>query len=443
MHRGALQFSAFLWTFTTCAHALAHGVPPDAYAVLSHDAQGPRAVSISLGVAIRRAPQSYQFVCPMAWHDQFAAPAAALADGTIVVGAVSGLTLLSEDGSLRPHPDPTAVGRSTDVVRSASGVFSLRPTPAGDEVLAVDAQTIRSLWKDTKSLYSIAALGDKLVLVRADGMMIEQVTISAANGAVLDHQTAVLELPVDFVYARADAGVAYALVVFRNGTVRLGSLQSNAFTKLADGEFTIAGPLTVANATLVATDGQLAQVAGGQANPLVDDHNVVCLSEHDGLPYACDTDGVARLNGPALTDPLFRFAWLTPPDLTRVPEGEERLICNMQWADLRADMLLLPPESAPIDPPPGGVLGAPPPAAGGAVPMAGIGAQPPAAGLGASGSGGLLASLAGGPGVVSEQPVQPQSSGCVTLPGRNAPPTASALLMLALALLRSRRGRRR
>jgi hypothetical protein len=442
MHRGALELGAFLLALTTCTRALAHGVPPDAYAVLSHDAQGARAVSISLGVALRRGPQSYQFVCPMAWHDQFAAPVAALPDGTVVVGAVSGLTLLGEDGSLRPHPDPAAIGRSSDVVRSASGVFSLRPTAEGSEVLAVDAQTVRSLWKDTKSLYSIAAVGDKLVLIRADGMMLEQVTISAANGAELERQTAVLDKPVDYVYARANAGLAYALVVFRNGTMRLGSLQMNEFTKLAEGDYSIAGPLSVGTDTLVATDGKLTQLAGGQPSPVADDHNIVCLSEHDGLPYACDTDGVARVNGPMLADPLFRFAWLTPPDLTRVPEGEERLICNMQWADLRADMLLLPPESAPTDPALGGVAGAPPSAAGGGAPVAGAGSQPPAAGLGAGGAGGLLASTAGGPALAPQQPAMQESSGCVTLPGARSPRTVHALLVFAFAWLGVRRRRR-
>jgi hypothetical protein len=126
--------------------AFAHGLPPEAYAILSHDAAGPRAVSISAGVALRRSAQRYQFVCPMTWGDQFASPLAALADGTLVVGAATGLMLLGEDGSLRAHPDPAAVGRSTDMVRSAGSVFSLRPTrDGGSEVLAIEAKHVRVL----------------------------------------------------------------------------------------------------------------------------------------------------------------------------------------------------------------------------------------------------------------------------------------------------------
>jgi hypothetical protein len=441
MHRGALHFIAFLWTLTVCARAFAHGVPPDAYAVLSHDAEGPRAVSMSAGVALRRSPQRYQFVCPKAWGDQFASPLAALSDGTIVVGATDGLMLLSDDGTLRPHPDPAAVGRSSDVVRSPRGaLFSLRPTAEGSEVLAIDALTVRVLWKDTKSLYSLAALDDKLVLVRVNGTMLEQVTIAAADGAELERQTAVLDLPADYVYARANAGEAYALLVFRNGTLALGSLHMNAFTKLAQGELSIAGPLSMANGMLLALDGKLTQVVGGQAAPLADDHNVLCLAEQDELTYACDSEGIARVNGPALGEPLFRFGWLTAPDLTRVTDDDARFLCNSQWQDLRFDVQLtgmsLDVDSMPVA---GSPPANPPLAAGG------VGAQPPGTPLATGGVGGQPAASGGGPAVAPAQPAQEASSGCATLPARSAPRAAdpSALgLVLAVALFARRRSRR-
>jgi hypothetical protein len=433
MHRGVLHLGAFLFTLAACVRAFAHGIPPDAYAVLSHDAAGPRAVSLSAGVALRISAQRYQFVCPMAWGDQFASPLAALADGTIVVGATSGLMLLGEDGSLRAHPDPAAVGRNSDVVRSPrGGVFSLRTTPTGSEVLAIDAQQVRVLWKDTKTLYSLAALDDKLVLVRANGTMLEQVTIAAADGSELDRQTAVMDLPVDYVFARANAGAAYALVVFRNGTVALGSLRMNAFTKLAEGELSIAGPLNVENVTLLALDGKLSQLVEGHAAPLADDHSVVCLAEHDGLTYACERDGITRVSGQALAEPLFRFGWLVAPDLTGVAEGNDRFLCNQQWQDLRFDIQLLMPD--PGSAPPDASLAADGGAqlAGAAVPMAGVGPQPAAAG--------------GGAVVVPEQPTQGGGTGCAALPARSLPWAADAYafgLALALAVVRCRRGRLR
>jgi outer membrane protein assembly factor BamB len=434
MHRGVLHFGAFLLALMACARAFAHGVPPQAYAVLSHDAQGPLAVSFSAGVALRRGPQQYQFLCPMAWNDQFASPIAALPDGTIVVGATDGLILLALDGTFRPHPDPAAIGRSDDVVRSPRGaVFSLRPAAQGSEVLAVDAQTVRVLWKDANILYSLAALDDRLVLLRANGMMLEQVTLSATDGAVLERQTAILDLPIDYVFARASGGTAYALVVFRNGSVRLGSLQMNNFTKLADGELSIAGPLSMPNGTLLALDGKLTQLVAGQAAPLADEHNVVCLAEQDGLTYACDSEGIARVNDRALAEPLFRFDWLVAPDLARVPEGDQRFLCNSQWQDLRFDIQLTNPDfgSMPVDPSAAG-------AAGAAQPVAGAGAQPAAAGGPAAGG--------GGPGVPPPEQVQQSSSGCAAVPASSvarAPYVFALALLFSVALSRSRRRRSR
>jgi hypothetical protein len=434
MHRGALHFGAFLLALTTCVRAFAHGLPPEAYAVISHDAEGPRAVSFSSGVALRRSAQRYQFVCPMAWRDQFASPLAALADGTIVIGAAHGLMLLSDDGTLRAHPDPAAVGRSSDVVRSPLGVFSLRSTAEGSEVLAIDAQTVHVLWKDTKSFSSLAVLGDKLVLLRALDRMLEQVTIAVADGAVLDRQVAFVDLPVDNVFARVNAGAAYALVVFRNVTLALGSLRMNTFTKLAQGEVSIAGPLNVENVTLLALDGKLSQLVGDQAAPLPDDHAVVCLAESDGLTYACESHGIARLSGQVLGEPLFRFEWLLPPDLERVPAGEDRMICNMQWQDFLLDLQLTMPDAgiAPADPP---------------IAQGGAGAPPlPAATPGNAGVGGQPAAAGGAPVVVPEPQAQAGDTSCAMLPGRGAPrpPHACAFgLVLALGLLRCRRGRRR
>lgn len=371
----------------------------------------------------------------MAWGDQFASPVAALADGTIVVGATRGLMLLSEDGTLRPHPDPAAVGRSSDVVRSARGVFALRSTPEGSEVLAVDAQTVRVLWKDPQNLYSLAALEDRLVLVRVNGTMLEQVTIAAANGAELERQTAMADLPVDYVFARASGGVPYALLVYRNGTVALGSLRMSTFNKLAQGELSIAGPLSVDDVMLLAIDGGLTQWVAGHATPLADSHAVVCLAEHEGIAYACDTEGIARVSGQAVGEPLFRFGWLAAPDLSRITDEEARFLCNSQWQDLRFEVELtgmsLNGESMPV------AGGAPvdPSAAGG------VGAQTPLAGA-TGGAAGQVA--AGGAGVVPGQPVQSDGTSCSVRPGRSTPPAAAAfVLVFGLALSRRRRSRGR
>lgn len=337
MLRAALCLGALLSTLMPCVGVLAHGVPPAAYAVLSHDAQGARAVHFSHGLALRRPGQRYQYVCPAAWGDMFSRPLAALPDGTIVAGGTTGLMLIGEDGTVRAHPDPVAVGFSTELVRSGAGVFSLRPTLEGSEVLAIDAQKVRVLWKEAKSFTSLAAFDDKIVLLRTSNLSIEQVTIAAATGQELDRQVALVQSPIDYVFARAEAGAAYALVMFRTSTV-LGRLEMNAFTKIAQGELSVAGPLRSGESMLLALDGKLSQLVGGQPTPLVGDDNVFCLAQHDGLSYACNTDGIARVNGQALGEPLFQLRWLTAPKLE--PSGTLRDQCNAQWQDLRVDLMM-------------------------------------------------------------------------------------------------------
>lgn len=357
MLRAAVGLCALLSALTWCARAHAHGEPPEAYAVLSHDAEGVRAVRLSHGVALRRGPTRFQFVCPSAWGDMYAAPIAALADGTMVVGATSGLMLLSQDGKVRPHPDPVAAGSTYDMVGSAHGVFSVRNTQAGSELLAVSAESARVLWRDSKSLYSLAALDDTLLLVRGFDINLEQVTLAMADGRELDRQLALVNVPIDYAFARAAGGSAFVLVMFRT-VAALGTLRMNTFTRIAEGLLSVAGPLRVGETTLLAPDGQLSQLLGSEATPLAESGNVLCLSQQDGLSYACNPDGIVALRDQALGDPLFRLSWLVAPDLDALAEGSARSLCNAQWQDLRVDLMMagtslldeaLPDASVPLD----------------------------------------------------------------------------------------------
>lgn len=338
--RTAVGLSALALFALPSSNAHAHGVPPTAYAVVSHDAQGARAVRLSTGLALRRAANRFQFVCPAAWGDEYAAPLGALTDGTIVIGATNGLMLLSEDGKVRAHPDPAAVGISTEVVRGASGVFSLRVTPEGSEVLAIDAEKVRVLWKDTKSWYSLAALDDKLVLLRASSNTIEQVTIAAADGKELEHQTALLGSPVDYAFARATAGSAYALLLHQTAP-ELGSLRMNSFSMLAEGLSSIAGPLRVGDNTLLAVDGKLSRLVDGAPMELAEEAYVLCLEQDGDLRYACKTDGIARVAEQALGEPLFLLSWLVAPNQELLAAGKPRERCDYQWQDMRFDLIAL------------------------------------------------------------------------------------------------------
>jgi hypothetical protein len=437
MHRGGLTLGAFLLAVTPSARALAHGLPPAASAVISHDAQGPRAVRLNAGLALRRGPQRYQFVCPAAWGDQFPAPLAALADGTIVLGSSRGLMLLHEDGTLEAHPDPAAAGRSSEIVHSQHGIFALRDALAGSEVLRIDAQSVRAVWKDSKTLYSLSAFDDKLLLLRGVAGTLEQVTLAAADGAELERQVAHLDMPVDFVFARGTAGAAYALVTFPSAFA-VGALSMNVFTKLAEGLVSVAGPLRMGDRTLLGLDGQLSQLDQGAIRPLADDHYVLCLEQSDELWYACDRDGISRLSASALGEPLFRLSWLVPPDMQQLPEGELRMRCSAQWTDLRID-LLNAGTSLLVD-----ALDAAPDA--GSAPLeapiaeAGVASQPSDAGIQA----GDVDAHAPGAGPVSEPPRKGAGSGCSTLRANDDPCNASAYvfhLVFAFALAKYRRGR--
>jgi hypothetical protein len=436
MHRGALRLGALLSTLTPCVSALAHGDPPTAYALLSHDAEGARAVRLSAGLALRRAPQRFQYVCPSAWGDMYAAPLAALADGTIVVGATSGLMLVDADGRARAHPDPAAAGDSSEVVRSLRGVFSLRTTNEGSELLAVDAQKVRVIWQDTKSLYSLAAFDDKLLLLRANGTILEQVTVSAADGTELDRQVAPVAAPVDYAFARATADTGYALVEFRTVSV-LGTLRMNTFNEIAEGELSIAGPLRAGESTLLALDGQLAELVQGRARPLAESHNVLCLEQNDGLSYACHPGGLARVTGQALGEPLFQLSWLVAPNFELLaPEAASR--CNTQWQDLRIDLSMAGtalPEDAALDA--GSAL------ADAAITEGDSGTQGTDAAIRASsGEPHEAGVLDVGQTDATGRPLRGEAAGCAALPWQREPRTEWAFVSaLVLALTASRRRR--
>lgn len=297
---------------------------------------------LSTGVALRRGAERFQFVCPAAWGDEYPAPLAALDDGTLVVGASSGLMLLSADGKVRPHPDPAAAGITTELVRGMHSVFSLRVTQQGSEVLAIDAQTVRVIWQDTKSWYSLAAFDDKLLLLRASGVLVEQLTLGASDGKEIDRQTATMGLPVDYAFARATGGAAYALLLFQTAP-QLGTLRMGNFNKIAEGLSSISGPLTVGTMTYVAVDGQMSALVDGGVVPLQESAYVLCLEQADDLPYACKPDGIASVNprGRGLDAAVFKLSWLTPPDLTLLASGKPHDRCDYQWQDMRFDLIAL------------------------------------------------------------------------------------------------------
>jgi hypothetical protein len=330
------------------ARAAAHGGPPAAYSVIVVDDDGPVLIKLGVGFALRESAERFRYVCPAAWGGELAAPAAALPDGTVVVGADDGLMLLAADGSVTPHPDANARGFSTELVRAGGRVFALRYAADRSEVVEVDAEQVRMVWSEARTWYSMAALGDALVLMRASGTELEQLRISLEGGELARH-AATAPRPVDYVFARNLADEALALLLIQT-TPELGRLQDGAFVRVALGGSSIAGPITTEQGALLAVDGQLQRLGTAGLVPLSDTTYVGCLERHGAEAYACTREGVSRIGEQGLGQSLFALTWLVPPDLTQLETAAARARCDYQWQDLRFDLIsigLAPRDQAP------------------------------------------------------------------------------------------------
>ena len=330
------------------ARVAAHGGPPAAYSVIGADDKGPVLIKLGVGFALRESAERFRYVCPAAWGGELAAPAAALPDGTVVVGADDGLMLLAADGSVTPHPDANARGFSTELVRAGGRVFALRYAADRSEVVEVDAERVRTVWSDARTWYSMAALADALMLMRASGMELEQLRISL-EGDELARQKATAPRPVDYVFARNLADEALALLLIQT-TPELGRLQDGAFVRVALGGSSIAGPISTGQGALLAVDGQLQRLGTTGLVPLADTTYVGCLERHGAEAYACTREGVSRVGEQGVGQALFSLTWLVPPDLTQLESAVARARCDYQWQDLRFDLIsigLAPRDEAP------------------------------------------------------------------------------------------------
>lgn len=319
--------------------AAAHGDPPKAHAVIRADAEGPLLVKLGTGFAARVAAGRFRFVCPALWGGELTAPAAALADGDVVVGANAGLMLLAPGGTLRAHPDPAAQGLSTEIVATSQGVFALRYNAGRSELVHVDAEQVRVLWSDSTVWYSLAPLAHGLLLLRSSGSMVEQLTLSF-TGAEQARELAVAPRNVDYVFARSQSDQPFALLLYQNAS-ELGAVKAGAFSRVAQASSSIAGPIAAPSGTLVALDGQLHRLEGTQLTPLADTTYVGCLEQGEHDSYACTRTGVARVSAEGVGEELFALTWLVAPDLTQLSDEKARGRCDYQWQDLRFDLLAL------------------------------------------------------------------------------------------------------
>lgn len=394
--------------FSPLATARAHGPAPAALGVLAWDGEQVELVRLNVGLARRVADGRFRFVCPALWGDERGAPAAPLARGEIVLAAGSGLFVLSGDGAPQPHPDANARGAVVDLVRAGDGLYALRVAGGQSELLAIDAQRVRAVWNDPSVFFSLAAERERLLALRASELNLEWQWLDV-SGAPGDAGQLALPISVEYAFARLSRELPYALVL-EQGRPELGSLASGSWVSIAKGAASIAGPLAVEDADLIAVDGQLSQLDGVALEPLAPGPYVTCLDHIGELAYACTREGLARVSASGVGDTLFALSQLAPPDLSAAADQAQREACDYQWQDLRFDLLALGVQVS-LDPEPAVDAGAP---------QADAGARPDAAQQGADASAPQRARA---------------PSGCSAQPPRAAPPPL-VFIALMLALVR-------
>lgn len=314
----------------------AHGPPPAALAILAEDARGPTFVRLHGGLARRERSDQFRYLCPAAWGDELALPAAAIPDGPIVVASARGLVVLDSEGRASPHSDPHAVGASSDFAELGASLFALRVADGATEVLAIDAMRVRTVFSEPGSWASIAATDDSLGLQRLNGERLEQLRITA-DGAVLDRSLARSPEGAYLVLARATARELYAVVATPRGR-ELGQIDAGAWRSLELTGAAIAGPIELPDGrALVALDGQLGPLSSPR-DVLEGVPPVSCLGRLGAHAYACTRAGVSDLEDTRLADPIFSLSSLGPPDLDRVDEPQ-RAACQLQWEHVRFDLL--------------------------------------------------------------------------------------------------------
>jgi hypothetical protein len=318
------------------SRARAHGRDPaQALSIVAADAHGPSVVRLNEGLAVRR-QEGWRFVCPVLWGEDAVVPAQAIPGGAVLIGASSGLFVMREDGGVVRHADPAATGRVIALATSAAGLYALRAQGAY-EVLAVQADTVRVLWSDTRP-WTDMAVGEAFVsLMRIESDQLHELRLSP-EGAMLAEHAALLAAGASGVRVRLTGGISYALVLSSALTAELGRIEQGVWLSLQDAG-TIAGPIEMTDGLRVlALDGALARFDGEQLAPLAEPARVTCLGRWLELGYACSEGDLRALEPDGLGALLFGLDGLLEPDLERVPEAA-REACTLQWQRYRIDLL--------------------------------------------------------------------------------------------------------
>jgi hypothetical protein len=331
---------------TMSSLAFAHGAEtPQALSIVASDALGPSLVRLNEGFAVRR-PEGFRYLCPALWGEDSVALAQSIAGGAAVIGASSGLLLLTAEGSVERHPDPAASGHVIALASTAQRTYALRAHD-GYELLEVHSEAVRVLWRDAQPWEDMAVSSGFVVLMRvAAGRLFERRL--SLEGAPISEREAQVMPNTSNVRVRTSGATSYALLLSSSLQAELGRISESGWLSVRSAS-TIAGPIeTSSGAGFAAIDGALSRFEGQLFSPLNEPARVSCLGQGFGLSYACADGGLRALDERGLGSPLFALDMLVEPDLSRVPE-RDRATCALQWQRFTIDLLRvgITPRSAP------------------------------------------------------------------------------------------------
>lgn len=324
-----------LFALRPVSFARAHGDPPEALGAVASDADGASLVRLNEGLALRTA-EGFRYLCPALWEEDAIVPADSIPGGPAVIGAASGLWLVSAQGSVSRHPDPAAAGRVLALAASAGGLFALLQSGDLYQVLRVEAERVAVLFGGTQPWDDLAASERSLQLVRLLSGHVYEQRLSLTGDAIAQDDAAVAA-DAAAVFARLAGDVGYAIVLRSSLAAELGRIEDGSWRSLRTGHV-LAGPVeTAAGERFVAVDGELARFDDEVGQPLDEPASVTCLRRHFELAYACSDRGLRALSPSGLGDSLFELADLGPPDLAQIPR-DQRDACWLQWQRYEVDL---------------------------------------------------------------------------------------------------------
>lgn len=405
--------------------AAAH-TTPQVWAIVDQDANGPSALRLNEGLAIKTGTQ-WHFACPARYGGDVQDPAEGLPWGGVALGAASGIWVLDRTGGMAPYPDPAAAGvKVVAFARGETRLFALRSQGDLHDVVEVGAERLSVVWSDARPWNDMAAGSGFLQLVRFELDEIEELRLSLAGEVIAQARAALPDARA--AYARATGSEAYIVATSAGSEYELGRIERGLWHVLQRAGGNLAGPVQSAQGQrFVALDGKLATFDADAISELSDTGFVVGLRRFADRSYASTTTGLRELSSGGLGASLFELGQLLPPDLNAVAV-ERRSACNLEWQHYRFELMAANISLAATTAP----------------------SVTNQAGLGAAGSGGVAASGAGwGAGVggtaagVAFTSGTPKSAGtgCAVTSGRHPSALSAALLALVASSWIARRAR--